>query len=103
MYLFTFVYAEAIGLVADVGTAWLFMYWLLFIYSVSRIVEIKLPRRCSQIQLLQLKAAFSPSYSITKYNQMTTAFKAPDHVKANLFFHDLSQFFQFNINFAWPK
>lgn len=82
---FTFVFAEAVRLDADLGTVWLFMYWLLFIYSVSGIVEFELPRRCSQIQLLQLKADSSPSHSITKYNQMTTACKAPSHVKTNLF------------------
>ena len=102
MYLFKFVDAEAVGLDVDVGTLWLFMYWLLFIYSVSGVVEIESPRRCSQIQSLQLKADSSPSYSITEYNQMTNAFKAPKHVKTNLFSHDLSQFFfKFSINFSW--
>ena len=45
----TYVFAEAVGLDADIGTVWLFIYWLLFIYSVSGIVEIELPRHCSQI------------------------------------------------------
>jgi hypothetical protein len=58
MYACTFVYAEAVGLDADVGTVWLFMYSLLFIHSVSGIVEIELPRRFSLVQLLQLKANF---------------------------------------------